>query len=183
LIQNADSSTLAARIMSSLIAIRQAVPQDAEIVSGILTEAAQWQEQAGAPLWLDGELMPDKIAAEIASNIFFLAECGGDPAGTVKFQLEDRLFWPDAPTPNAAYIHRLAVRRSYAGKGVSTALLAWAADRTHRLGRRLLRLDCDADRPRLRAVYESFGFKHHSNRHVGSYFVARYELDVTTREF
>lgn len=164
--------------MSSLIEIRQAVPADTEIVSRILVEVAQWQEQAGAPLWLDGELGPEKIGAEISSGLFFVAEYANDPAGTVKFQLEDQLFWPDAPNPDAAYVHRLAVRRRYAGKGISMALLAWAVDQTQRLGRRFLRLDCDADRPKLRAIYESFGFQHHSYRHVGSYFVARYELDV-----
>ena len=167
--------------MPTLIAIRQAVPQDVEVVSGILREVAQWQEQAGAPLWLDGELTPDKIAAEIASGFFFLADSASDPAGTVKFQREDQLFWPDVPDPNAAYVHRLAVRRRYAGQGVSTALLTWAAERTHSLGRRVLRLDCDADRPKLRAFYESFGFRLHSYRQVGSYFVARYELDVAKR--
>ncbi|MGH9572336.1 MAG: GNAT family N-acetyltransferase [Candidatus Acidiferrales bacterium] len=164
--------------MSSLIEIRQAVPEDAETVSGILTEVALWQEQLGAPLWLDGELIPQKIGVEIRSGLFFLAEYAGEPAGTVRFQFEDQLFWPDAPNPGAVYVHRLAVRRLYTGKGISTALLAWAAERTHCVGRRFLRLDCDADRPKLRAIYESFGFRHHSYRQVGSYFVARYELDV-----
>lgn len=167
--------------MSSLIEIRQAVPTDAEIVSGILKEVARWQERVGAPLWLDGELISEKIGAEIVSGLFFLAEYAGDPAGTVKFQLEDQLFWPDAPNPDAAYVHRLAVRRRYAGKAISNALLAWAVKRAQHLGRRFLRLDCDADRPKLRAIYESFGFQHHSYRQVGSYFVARYELDVRAR--
>ncbi len=164
--------------MSRFIEIRQAIPADTEVVSAILMEVAQWQEEVGAPLWLDDELAPEKIAAEITSGLFFLAEYTGDPAGTVKFQLEDQLFWPDAPNTDAVYVHRLAVRRRYAGKGISTALLAWAAERARCLGRRFLRLDCDADRPKLRAIYESFGFRRHSYRQVGSYFVARYELDV-----
>lgn len=164
--------------MSSFIEIRQAVPADTEIVSRILMEAGRWQEQLGAPLWLDGELIPETIGAEIAAGLFFVAEYANDPAGTMKFQLEDQLFWPDAPNPDAAYIHRLAVRRRYAGKGISTALLACAVERARHLGRCFLRLDCDADRPKLRGIYESFGFRQHSYRQVGSYFVARYELDV-----
>ncbi len=167
--------------MSGVIKVRQTVPEDSEIVSGILMEVANWQEQAGAPLWLDGELTPDKIASEISSGLFFLAEYAANPAGRLRFQLEDGLFWPDAPNPDAAYVHRLAVRRQFAGKGISLALLNWAAERTHNLGRTVLRLDCDADRQRLRSVYESFGFRHHSCRQVGSYFVARYEYDVTQR--
>jgi hypothetical protein len=42
-----------------------------------------------------------------------------------------------------------------------------------------LRLDCEASRARLRAVYERIGIRFHSNKQVGPYFVARYEYDVT----
>jgi GNAT superfamily N-acetyltransferase len=75
-------------------------------------------------------------------------------------------------------VHRLAVRRAFAGQGVSVALLEWTVDRARTLGKRYLRLDCDADRPRLRALYERFGFRLHSYRQVGSYYVARYELQI-----
>jgi GNAT superfamily N-acetyltransferase len=158
--------------------IRQATTQDAEVVSGILQEAAHWLEQIGKPLWQNNELVPARIATDVAAGLFFLAECSGEAAGTVKFQLEDLEFWPDFPQPDAAYIHRLAVRRRFAGGDVSTALMRWAVDWTRSLGRRYLRLDCDAARPKLRAVYERFGFQHHSDRQVGPYFVARYELAV-----
>ena len=83
---------------------------------------------------------------------------------------------------------RRTIRRSFidslcegrfAGGEVSSALLLWAIARTHTLGRRYLRLDCEASRARLRAVYERVGFRFHSNKQVGPYFVARYEYDVT----
>ncbi len=45
-----------------------------------------------------------------------------------------------------------------------------------RRGRRYLRLDTVSDRPKLRGVYESRGFRLHSERHVGPYHVARYEV-------
>ena len=180
--------------MPARIEIRQATPQDATVVREILTGAAQWLEQTGKPQWRENELSPAAIAADVAAGLFYLAEVylaevhlpevhlaenSGDAAGTVKFQLEDSLFWPDLPSHDAAYIHRLAVRRRYASTGVSTALLSWAAARTHHLGRHFLRLDCEASRARLRAIYESFGFRHHSNRQVGSYFVSRYEYDLS----
>jgi GNAT superfamily N-acetyltransferase len=78
-------------------------------------------------------------------------------------------------------VHRLAVRRRYAGTGVSTAaMLRWAVERTRALGRPYLRLDCAAARPKLRAIYERFGFQHHSYAQIGAYYVARYEYDVTS---
>ena len=131
------------------------------------------------PLWREGELEPGRIVADVSAGLFFLAEYSSDSAGTVKFQLEDSVFWPDARPQEAAYGHRLAVRRRYAGTGLSTVLLRWAVWRSHTLGRRYLRLDCVASRPRLRAVYERFGFQYHSDRQVGPYLVSRYEYDVT----
>lgn len=147
-------------------------------MAGILLEAARWLEEQGHPLWQEEELQPDRIAAEVVEGLYFLGGVATSCVATVRFQLEDPLFWPDARPQEAAYIHRLAIRRSAAGGPIASSMLQWAAQRTRSLGRRYLRLDCDANRPKLRAVYEQFGFRHHSNRQVGSYFVARYEYSV-----
>ena len=160
--------------------VRQATPQDTGTVIDILREATRWLEQSGKPMWRDDELSSSRIAADVDAGLFFVAECDGEVAGTVKFQLEDLLFWPDLPQEQSAFVHRLAVKRQFAGGRVSSALLQWAVLRTRSLGRSFLRLDCEASRPRLRAVYEHFGFRHHSDRQVGPYFVSRYEYDVTT---
>jgi GNAT superfamily N-acetyltransferase len=160
------------------ISIRQASPDDAATVSAILCEAARWLEEAGMRLWVDDELREADLAADVRAGLFFIAECDGVAAGVVRFQLEDQLFWPDVPMGESGYIHRLAVRREFAGRGVSTAILSWAAERTRSLGRDWLRLDCDAARPKLRGVYERFGFRYHDDRQVGPYYVARYEFAV-----
>jgi GNAT superfamily N-acetyltransferase len=156
--------------------IRQAMPQDASEVIGILREAAQWLEQSGMTMWRGDELSPARLTAEVEAGLFFLAEADGAVAGVIKFQLEDSLFWPDVPPGQSAFVHRLAVKRQFAGRAISTALLGWAVERTRGLGRQYLRLDCEASRPRLRAVYEKFGFRHHSDKQVGPYFVSRYEF-------
>jgi GNAT superfamily N-acetyltransferase len=158
--------------------IRQAGIHETEAVSNVLTGAAQWLVERGTPMWKADELNPERVAGDVADGLFFVAGVSGTIAGTVKFQLEDPLFWPDQPKGEAAYVHRLAIRREFAGKQVSSTLLHWAAERAHALGRRYLRLDCEATRPRLRAFYERFGFSHHSDRRVGPYFVSRYELEV-----
>jgi GNAT superfamily N-acetyltransferase len=158
--------------------IRQANAEDSAVIAEILGEAARWLAQSGKLMWRADELKPEHIAADVAAGLFFLVEISGQAVGTVKFQLEDSLFWPDQPQYDAAYDHRLTVRRAYASQGVSTALLQWAVDRARALGKRWLRLDCEASRPRLRAVYERFGFRHHSDRQVGPYYVSRCEFDL-----
>jgi hypothetical protein len=57
-------------------------------------------------------------------------------------------------------------------------MMQWAVEQCRNLGKQYLRLDCVADRSRLRSIYKNFGFQHHSDRQVGIYFVARYEYEV-----
>ena len=158
------------------LVVRQAVAEDTHLVSDILLEAAHWLQLQGVPMWRDDELLPDRIVSDVSAGLFFLAESAGEAIGTLKFQCSDPIFWPEMPADEAAFIHRVAVRRRFSGGAASSALLAWAAERARALGRRYLRLDCEASRLRLRAVYERFGFRHHSDQQVGPYFVSRYEL-------
>src|SRR6266850_2146327 len=159
--------------------IRHAREDDAAALVETLTEAADWVERLdGTTMWVEGELEDARVRAEAAAGMFVVAEDDGRIVGAIRFQLEDQLFWPDLDGRDSAFVHRLAVRRTHAGRGVSTELLQWAVDRARSLGRRYLRLDCDADRTRLRALYERFGFRLHSYRQVGAYYVSRYELPL-----
>jgi GNAT superfamily N-acetyltransferase len=159
--------------------IRQATSADADAIVETLAEAARWVEELdGTTMWVEGELEQARVRAEADAAMFVVGEVDGRVAGAMRFQLEDRLFWPDLNAADSAFVHRLAVRRAFAGQGISTALLEWAVARARTLGKRYLRLDCDADRSRLRALYERFGFRLHSYRQVGSYFVSRYELQI-----
>jgi GNAT superfamily N-acetyltransferase len=161
------------------VAIRQALPSDAATVEAMLAEAAQWVDALGEVMWDTGELAPERIAAEVTAGQFYLAMAGGEPAGAIRFQLEDTLFWPDLPPDHtSAFVHRLVVSRRHKGQGISTALLRWAVEYARALGRSHLRLDCDKSRPKLMALYEGFGFQFHSFRQVGPYDVARYQYPL-----
>lgn len=162
----------------SRIHIKHAKESDAEVVSSILREAANWLVRRGTPLWKADELTPDKINAEISAGLFWLAEVDGTSAGCVRFQTEDRLFWPDVSPEESAFIHRLAVRRQFAGGAVSGALIEWAKARAVGLGKRYLRLDCEAKSKSLCGVYERAGFRKHSEKQVGPYWVARYDYQL-----
>jgi GNAT superfamily N-acetyltransferase len=160
------------------IHMRQATAEDAGLVHSILDEAAAWLRDRGTPLWAEDEIAPEVIAGEVGAGLYFLAERDGRVAGTLRFQLTDPDFWPDVGEEESAFVHRLAVRRAFAGGEVSSAMLRWAADRARGLGRAYLRLDCEMDRLRLRRMYEEFGFRYHSDRHVDRFSVARYELPL-----
>ena len=164
------------------VTVRQAMPPDAAAVQDMFEEAARWVDALGVVMWDEGELDPGRMVREIAAGQFFIAEIDGDPAGAVRFQLEDRLFWPDLAGDDSAFIHRLVVRRRYKGHGVSIALMHWAVSRARSIGKSYLRLDTDASRPKLRELYEGFGFQFHSFRQVGAYYVARYQYPLSDRQ-
>jgi len=145
----------------------------------LFLECVWRMEQSSIAMWRDDELVSSRIGADVGAGLFFIAECDGEAAGVMKFQLEDGQFWPDVPQSESAFVHRLAVKRRFAGGGISSALLSWAVERARSLHRDYLRLDCEASRPKLRAVYERFGFIHHSDRQVGPFYVSRYEFRVT----
>lgn len=160
------------------ISVRQATLNDLSTVSGVLSEAALWLKQQSMALWEEKEVSPSNIYQDVELGLFHIAFYEDMAVGVVKFQTEDLVFWSDISQEYSAFIHRLAVRQGFASGCVSTALMQWAVERSQDLGKHFLRLDCAADRPRLRAVYENFGFQHHSDRQVGAYFVARYEYKV-----
>ena len=163
------------------VTVRRAAAADVATVDHMIREAAAWVDALGEVMWEDGELDADRIRAEVMGEMFFLALVDGEPAGAIRFQLEDALFWPDRPAGEAAFVHRLVVRRAFKGRGVARALLEWAVGHARTNGRGLLRLDCDAHRPKLRALYESCGFRFHSYRQVGPYYVSRYEIETDGR--
>ena len=96
--------------------IRQAQPCDAATVEAMLVEAAQWVDALGEVMWDTGELASERIAAETAAGQFHLAIADGEPAGVIRFQLEDTLFWPDLPQDHtSAFVHRLVVKQLNTG--------------------------------------------------------------------
>jgi GNAT superfamily N-acetyltransferase len=160
------------------ISVYQATLADLSTVSEILSEAALWLEQKNMVLWQQEHISSSAIRQDIEWGLFYIAFCEGLAAGVVKFQIEDLVFWPDIVQAESAFLHRLAVRRRFAGGSVSTQIFQWAIEHSRDLGKHFLRLDCVADRPRLRSIYENFGFKHHSDRQVEAYFVVRYEYEI-----
>jgi GNAT superfamily N-acetyltransferase len=148
---------------------------ESPLVSSILQEAAEWLQQRGDPLWSSSEIEPEAICTDVDAGQYLLAFAIDEAVGTARLTRDDPLCWPDAITGEAAYLHRLSVRRAHAGGTVSRMIIDWACAHAQGLGYAYLRLDCEAARPRLRNLYESVGFTFHSERRVGPYTVARYE--------
>ncbi|MDT1877109.1 GNAT family N-acetyltransferase, partial [Acinetobacter baumannii] len=76
------------------------------------------------------------------------------------------------------YLHKLAVRRTHAGRGVSSALIEACRHAARTQGCAKLRLDCH---PNLRGLYERLGFTHVDTFNPGwdpTFIAARLELEI-----
>ncbi|MEO6972674.1 MAG: GNAT family N-acetyltransferase [Rhodoferax sp.] len=159
--------------------IQQASPSDVPNIASVLHEAAQWLARDGRALWSDAEVGHDRVLRDVSDGLFHVARDGEHLAGVMKLELEGAYFWPEVLPGTSAYIHKLAIRRKWADKGVSIELLAYARVHAQQLGRTCLRVDCFADRPGLRNLEEDFGFALHSVVRIGAASHARYELSTT----
>ena len=135
--------------------LRLAEPGDAPAVAEVLQEAARWITSWRSQLW-DPDLLGESFAAPfVARGELLTARADGQIAGVMILQPEDPLFWPDRPSGEAAYVHKLAIRRAYAGMGLPAALMDHAEGLAKAQDRYLLRLDCH---PKLAPYYEGLGF-------------------------
>lgn len=159
------------------IVIRRAAPNEAETILSILREAAEWLTSQGKTLWRANELRPAEIAADVEKGMYWLAETAGQTAGCVRYQHTDPEYWDDVPHEDSAFIHRVAVRRKFAGGRVSGAILDWAKQKAAGEGKKFLRLDC-ARRKKLCRIYEGHGFVFHSEKQREPYLVVRYEYNL-----
>jgi len=141
---------------SASFQIGLATPGEALAVAEVLQEAARWVTTWRSQLW-DPDLLGEAFAAPIIAHGHMLtAKTAGEIAAVMILEPEDPHFWPDYPPGEASYIHKLAVRRAYAGQGAPSALVEHAATRALMQGRWRLRLDCDAP---LAGFYGKLGFR------------------------
>lgn len=152
-----------------------AQPADAPAIAIVLREAAQWLADRQMPLWTVSVFTDASVRGEMERGRFLVTRAGEQVMGVVLVQPQDPVFWPDAEPGTSAFLHKLAVRRAWAGQGVPAALLAHAHRHARALGLRYLRLDCVASRHALRALYEDLGWTLHDCVKIGGREFARYE--------
>lgn len=140
------------------IHIRKATEADTVAMLELLQSVALWLETSGpGKLWSASSFSASSIMDKIRAEEAVLLEADGVIAACMYLQDNDEIFWPDYPTGEALYVHKLAVARPFAGLGLSGMMLDWAAQQARQVGRLYLRLDC-APRAKLMAIYRDAGF-------------------------
>jgi ribosomal protein S18 acetylase RimI-like enzyme len=140
---------------NGIVHLRRAAPGDLDLVLSILSEAGQWLMSKGIRQW--PQPPPAQLMLEgIGRGGVYLASCGDTTCGTFTLSWSDAL-WKER-AGDACYLHRLAIRRAFAGRGLGLHLVRAAEKLAAASGKELLRLDCWSGNAVLCDYYERAGF-------------------------
>lgn len=157
--------------------VRQARSADLDTVLSILEDAARWMVRQRHSGWTPESFSRRRIAEIIGRCEMYLALLAGQAVGTFALQWSDEETWGTVPD-DAGYIHGLAVRRDFAGRGLGRALLRWTENRVSLSKKTYLRLDCTAENDALNAYYRRAGFDYRGRAMVRGLEVSLYEKRV-----
>jgi ribosomal protein S18 acetylase RimI-like enzyme len=147
--------------------VRAAAPEDVELVGLILDEAEEWPRPFPRP----------ELAERIARDELFVVHVDGEPAATFTLLWEDEPFWGERPD-EAVYLHKLAVRPAFRGRGLGARIAEWVDRHGAAAGRAYLRLDCLRDNAGIRAYYERLGFEYRGDVEHPRFWAALYERAI-----
>ena len=163
-----DASELASRLRTSLLeprpttwpppTYRRATPADAPTLVRLRDTAALRQLARGIDQWKPGEKDETHFRTRIQQGEVWLAYADSHLTGAYELWWDDPAAWGPRPA-DAGYVHRLMTVPHTSPPGTGRHLLTHAESRITAQGRPYARLDCLASNPRLRAYYESAGYR------------------------
>lgn len=125
----------------------------------IMKEVATRGRSIGYRVWLDEWLTPEELLSdEVLVENFCVGQVDGIDASCMILQWSDSEWWPEAQCNEAGYIHKLCVRREFAGKGIPIEMIEYAKAQCREKGIKYLRLDTGWDEERMKQIYTDLGF-------------------------
>ncbi len=131
---------------------------------------------------------PEKVSNEMLSphakpNEFFVIKVGAQPVATAIIQTQQSLQdWSSIDNgkepPKAIYVHYVAVEREFAGQGLVAVLVEKATAIAKQQGCSVIRLDTNANEPKLCSLYQGLGFHRVGTEQDGDHLTAFYEKPV-----
>lgn len=159
--------------------IRQAQNGDIEALSGLYKQAVEWMNSIGEPMWSF-----ETVAWENLNKIYDISEfyvgCVGDKVVcAMSLPTYDPHYWEDIRENTSIFVHKVVVLREFSGQGFTQKMLDYAVQKTRDCGYKTLRIDARVLRPKLRKIYENYGFNFVKTAVIDNSFeVALYELEV-----
>ncbi|OAB46194.1 GNAT family N-acetyltransferase [Paenibacillus glacialis] len=156
------------KYVNERVSASQANLKDTEDIMRILIGNARWLQSKGSTQWsglLHGVDSHDMVGSISRGEVFAFKE-NGVCVGTVILkqmvsEWDNNLWGKDESHSNTSvFVHRLAIHREYAGKGLGADILRWAESGVCFDGKDRIRLDCVGDNTTLNRFYSQNGYEY-----------------------
>ena len=126
----------------------------------VMKEVAEWGRRQGFRVWLDEWLTAEELITDEAQpEHFCVGKVDGEIACAFILQDSDAGYWGVRPTNEAVYLHKLCVRRSFAHRDMTKAVVEAIKEECRQRGVKYIRLDTGLDEKAVRKIYLKAGFK------------------------
>ena len=156
--------------------VRLATGEDVPLVAEMLDEATAFVATFGYDQW-PVPFPRDELRQRIRRRELYVVEVEEEPAATFTLLWDDPFFWGARP-PDAVYLHKLAVRRAFAGRRIGQRIVEWVDAAAAAAGRSFVRLDTQRDDRGIRRYYERLGFEYRGEREHPRFPAVLYERRV-----
>ena len=152
--------------MTDNLRIRRGTARDADMIIGLIDEAAEWlrgkdTDQWARP-WPNLAARDGRVRRGLRNGHTWIAEAAGQPIATITSRAhgnQDLWTRPEQKVP-AVYVSRLIVTRGAAGLSIGSAMIDWAAERGVRdWNAQWVRIDVWTTNVALHNYYEKRGFR------------------------
>ena len=179
-------------MMNEQFELHQAKVEELELVEGVLIEAAKWIKLKGSKQWSgllaesDGIDNHDMRGALLRGDVYYgtiKGKVGGVFLLWDKQSEWDQTLWGEDASQDYMYLHRLAIKREYAGTGLSQTLVQSAINLGKEKEKKAIRLDCVKNKEYLNRLYQKAGFKlvssvegHDAGEQIADFNLYQYNL-------
>lgn len=144
-----------------------------------MRETVLWLSEIGRPMWPADTFDVAMYERAAFAGELVLGYEHFSPVACMLMQTRDEVYWPNDPAGEALYLHKVAVRRTSAGKGWLRRLVYWAREEAKCAGAEFLRIDT-LQRVELLSLYGRLGFQivDEYARHSCGEMIVRLELPL-----
>lgn len=131
---------------------------EVDVAAEIMREVTQWCMDTGRPMWSLSAISKSVLLQSLKPEDFVVGKVNGEPACAMILTWDDPEYWPNANKNEAGYIHKVCVRRKFAGQQIPWKIFEYAMELCRARNVSYLRLDTYTHSALLRAMYRNLGF-------------------------
>lgn len=138
--------------------------KDMDAIFNIYEDATAYQKTVNNKNWKGFER--SLIEQEIKESRHYIIKDEGEIACTFLIAYKNPVIWDDSGSDQAIYLHRIATKSEFRGRGYTQKIVDWAIKYAKDNGKSYLRLDTHSGNEKINAYYKSCGFTYKGIRSI-----------------